>query len=63
GGQERGPRPPQEGLRAEAHFRHVQFRMIAPVPQDEWWYHRVGCGVWFRTTRSPATNREEPRGG
>lgn len=26
--------------------------------QHEWWYHGQGCGVWFRTTRDPATNRE-----
>ena len=80
GGQERGPRPPQEGLSAEEHFRWVQFRMIpagvdagekagagparpqAP-PQDEWWYHGQGCGVWFRTKRDPGTNREVDDGG
>ena len=28
GGQERGPRPAQEGLSAEEHFRWVQFRLI-----------------------------------
>ena len=85
GGQERGPRPEQEGLSAEEHFRWVQFRMIpgagaggagvgasagapaegagAPTAgqahvQQEWWYHGQGCGVWFRTTRDPLTNRE-----
>ena len=67
GGQERGPRPEQEGLTAEEHFRWTQFRMIpggadAP-PQQEWWYHGQGCGVWFRTTRDPATNREVEDGG
>ena len=67
GGQERGPRPEQEGLSAEEHFRWTQFRMIpygvhAP-PQQEWWYHRQGCGVWFRTTRNPGTNREVEGGG
>ncbi|MCY4574107.1 MAG: sarcosine oxidase subunit delta [Gemmatimonadetes bacterium] len=86
GGQERGPRPEQEGLSAEEHFRWVQFRMIPGGPgaaedeghgaggqaggqtgeqtrgqarlQQEWWYHGRGCGVWFRTTRDPVTNRE-----
>ena len=74
GGQERGPRPEQEGLSAEEHFRWVQFRMIPggaepaqgagqragrqAALQQEWWYHGQGCGVWFRTTRDPATNRE-----
>lgn len=82
GGQERGPRPDQEGLSAEEHFRWVQFRMIPGAGagvgaeagagadgagtlaggqarvQQEWWYHAQGCGVWFRTTRDPMTNRE-----
>ena len=79
GGQDRGPRPEQEGLSADEHFRWVQFRMIpggmgagedagprAGGPgqlQNEWWYHAQGCGVWFRTTRDPATNREVKDGG
>jgi len=63
GGQERGPRPSQEGLTAEAHFRYAQFRSIPPEPQEEWWYHGQGCGVWFKTTRNPATNREQRRDG
>ena len=62
GGQERGPRPEQVGLSAEDHFRWTQFRMIPggadTEPQEEWWYHAQGCGVWFRTTRDPWTNRE-----
>jgi sarcosine oxidase subunit delta len=62
GGQERGMRPAQEGLSAEDHFRWAQFRMIRPAPQEEWWYHGRGCGVWFKAVRNPATNREEPSG-
>ena len=68
GGQERGQRPEQEGLSAEEHVRWTQFRMIpsgaqAP-PREERWYHAQGCGVWFRTTRDPGTNREvEKRDG
>lgn len=58
GGQERGPRPDQEDLAAEDHFRWAQFRMTRPEPQEEWWYHASGCGVWFSTWRNPATNRE-----
>lgn len=79
GGQERGPRPAQEGLSAEEHFRWVQFRLIPgggegggdggsgageqASRQEEWWYHGQGCGVWFRVTRDPATNREVEGGG
>ncbi len=58
GGEERGPRPPQEGLSAEDHFYWSQFRLIAPAPREEWWYHGQGCRVWFKTIRDPVTNRE-----
>ena len=57
GGPERGPRPP-EGDAAEAHFRWAQFRMNRTQPQEEWWHHAAGCGVWFSTWRDPVTNRE-----
>lgn len=63
GGQERGPRPSQEELDAEAHYRWTQFRLIPNEPQKEWWYHAQGCGVWFRTKRDPGTNREVEGGG
>jgi heterotetrameric sarcosine oxidase delta subunit len=59
GGHERGPRPEQDGLSSEAHFRWAQFRTTPSAVQDEWWYHGGGCGVWFSTRRNPATNREE----
>jgi len=61
GGPERGPRPEQEDLSAEDHFRWSQFRMTRPAAQLEWWIHADGCGVWFSTWRNPATNREESR--
>ncbi|MDE2944362.1 MAG: sarcosine oxidase subunit delta [Gemmatimonadota bacterium] len=75
GGPERGPRPaeedPAEGAdpgvdreaAAEAHFRWAQFRMNRLEPQEEWWHHGAGCGVWFSTWRDPATNREMRPGG
>ncbi len=64
GGPERGAPPPQENLASEDHFRRVQFRMTRSEPQEEWWYHAGGCGVWFSTWRNPGNNREEaPREG
>lgn len=60
GGEERGAPAPQATVGAEEHYRHVQFRTTRTGPQEEWWYHRLGCGVWFKTWRNPATNREEP---
>lgn len=71
GGPERGPRPAEEDAAggadpqgaAEAHFRWAQFRMNRLEPQEEWWHHGAGCGVWFSTWRDPATNRETRPGG
>ena len=77
GGPERGPRPAEadqgsapeaaaganSAAAAEAHFRWAQFRMNRPEPQEEWWHHGAGCGVWFSTWRDPATNREARPGG
>ena len=65
GGPERGPRPEEADpvAGAEAHFRWAQFRMNRPEPQEEWWHHGAGCGVWFSTWRDPAANREAPPGG
>jgi sarcosine oxidase delta subunit len=25
--------------------------------QQEWWYHRSGCGLWFLARRDTKTNR------
>ena len=66
GGPERGPRPEEaepgtgagSAAGAEAHLRWAQFRMNRLEPQEEWWHHGAGCGVWFSTWRDPATNRE-----
>ncbi len=63
GGHERGPRPEQEELSAEDHFRYVQFRTTLTEPQKEWWNHAMGCGLWFTTWRDPATNLEATKRG
>jgi len=71
GGPERGPRPAEEDAAGggnskaagEAHFRWAQFRMNRLEPQEEWWHHGAGCGVWFSAWRDPATNRETRPGG
>lgn len=50
---------------------YVYFRDNRAGEQDEWWHHRLGCGVWFlarRDTRSnavvstgiPAPGRPQP---
>lgn len=51
GGEVRGPRPEEEGLTPEARVEYVHHRDNAGGPSHEWWYHRDGCGSWFKTWR------------
>ncbi|MYA43575.1 MAG: sarcosine oxidase subunit delta [Gemmatimonadetes bacterium] len=62
GEQERAPRPEQDGLSAEEHFRWTQFRQLPggvdTGPLEEWWYHGRGAvpgsarrGIRSRTAR------------
>jgi len=35
---------------------YVYFRDNLAGVQREWWYHRVGCGLWFVADRDTTTN-------
>ena len=35
---------------------YLYTRMNESGPQDEWWYHRSGCKLWFQATRNTETN-------
>ena len=35
---------------------YVYFRRNVAGVQREWWYHRVGCGLWFVAERDTRTN-------
>ena len=35
---------------------YVYFRDNVAGVQREWWYHRVGCGLWFIAERDTRTN-------
>jgi sarcosine oxidase subunit delta len=43
--------PTLEELTAYLYFR----RNVAGV-QREWWYHRLGCELWFQAERDTRTN-------
>ena len=58
GGEEKGPRPDEEGLTPEAWCDYVHMRSNIGGSQMEWWYHRDGCGMWFRIRRDTRTNLE-----
>jgi sarcosine oxidase delta subunit len=34
----------------------MYFRGNVAGVQREWWYHRVGCGLWFLAERDTRTN-------
>jgi heterotetrameric sarcosine oxidase delta subunit len=55
---ERGPRPPEEGMTPEKWIEYVYLRPNLGGVQQEWWYHRDGCGSWFTIRRSTLTNLE-----
>jgi heterotetrameric sarcosine oxidase delta subunit len=46
--------PPSPTLRELTDY--VYFRDNVAGVQREWWYHRVGCGVWFVAERDTRTN-------
>jgi sarcosine oxidase subunit delta len=58
GGEEKGPRPGEEGLTPEAWCEFVHLNKSVAGTQKEWWYHRDGCGAWFTIHRNTTTNLE-----
>ncbi len=58
GGEEKGPRPDEEGLTAERWVDMVHMNRSTAGVTREWWFHRDGCGVWFTIWRDTTTNLE-----
>lgn len=58
GGEDRGPRPAEEGMTPETWCDYVHLRSAVAGVQKEWWCHREGCGAWFSIYRNTVTNRE-----
>jgi sarcosine oxidase subunit delta len=48
-------RPREQPTRREL-SEYVYFRDNVAGVQREWWYHRVGCGLWFVAERDTRTN-------
>ncbi|MFQ5829745.1 MAG: sarcosine oxidase subunit delta [Candidatus Methylomirabilia bacterium] len=38
---------------------YLYLRTNAAGPQEEWWYHRMGCRQWFLAVRDTRTNAVE----
>ena len=60
GGEDKGPRPSDENLSAEAWRDYIHMNANVGGVQKEWWFHRDGCGAWFAISRNTVTNREVP---
>ena len=58
GGEEKGHRPDEAGLTAAAWSDYVHMNKSVAGTQQEWWFHRDGCGSWFTIYRNTTTNLE-----
>jgi len=58
GGENRGPRPFDNEATPQQWYAYVHLRTNAAGPQEEWWYHRDGCGTWFTIWRDVTIDRE-----
>ncbi len=59
GGEEKGPRPEEEGMTPERWCEYVHMNECKAGVTEEWWFHRDGCGSWFKTFRDTTTNLEQ----
>jgi heterotetrameric sarcosine oxidase delta subunit len=41
---------------AEAFVTYALYKRNVAGVQWEWWYHRGGCGEWFKANRNTLTN-------
>ncbi len=51
-----GPRDVNEFSYAGEVTKRPNFRENVAGIQREWWYHRLGCEVWFQAERDTRTN-------
>jgi sarcosine oxidase subunit delta len=58
GGEDKGPRPDEEGLTPTDWCNYVHMNTCTAGVQKEWWFHRDGCGSWFSTYRNTISNLE-----
>ncbi|HYM13495.1 MAG TPA: sarcosine oxidase subunit delta [Bryobacterales bacterium] len=49
-------RPPVDASR-EAWTSYVYWRDNSPAVQKEWWFHRLGCKLWFIAERNTTSNQ------
>jgi len=59
GGEEKGPRPEEKDMTPETWCDYVHMNNCVAGVQQEWWFHRDGCGSWFTISRDTTTNLEQ----
>ncbi len=42
---------------AEEWTRYLYLKINSAGEQTEWWYHRMGCRLWFLAVRNTSTNQ------
>jgi len=47
---------PAAGASRDVWVRYLYLRANESGVQREWWYHRLGCGLWFLALRDTRTN-------
>jgi sarcosine oxidase subunit delta len=47
---------PGPGADAKAWSDYLYFNENMSGPQDEWWYHNMGCGDWVKVRRNTVTH-------
>jgi sarcosine oxidase subunit delta len=47
---------PKQAPTLEELTRYLYFRRNVAGVQREWWYHRLGCELWFQAERDTRTN-------
>ena len=56
-GGEYNPRPSDPSQTSHQEWvRYLYSRRNTSGPQEEWWFHQAGCGLWFLAERHRKTN-------
>lgn len=63
GSENKGPKPFDNKATPEERYDYVYLRTNSAGPQEEWWFHRDGCGSWFKTLRDTSNDLEVEPGG
>jgi len=61
GGENRGPKPFDNEATPDEWYDYTYLRTNRAEAQQEFWFHKDGCGTWFTIWRDLATDLEVPK--